>query len=100
MTTFGDFPPNATKLERASILASKFLTKEVRAQCEKIQKIQTGLGKASQAIMSKEVSDDDIVVSRATAIELKEAAEELASRANIYYERLDEVRRTLEDDTF
>jgi hypothetical protein len=94
------FQPNATRLERAYTLASKFLTEKVRAQCEKVQELQTALEEASKAISSKELLEDDIIASRASANELKEAAEELASRVGIYYKQLDEVRKALGDDTF
>jgi uncharacterized coiled-coil DUF342 family protein len=94
------FQPNATRLERAYTHAAKFLTEEVRAQCEKVQILQKELEEASKAISSNELLEDDIIASRASATELKEAAEELASRVGIYYEQLDEVRKALGDDTF
>jgi hypothetical protein len=51
-----DFQPNATRLERAYTLASKFLTEEVRAQCEKVHTLQKELEEASKAIYSKRTS--------------------------------------------
>jgi hypothetical protein len=94
------FQPNATRLKRAYTLASKFLTEEVRAQCEKVQTLQKELEEASKAISSKELLEDDIIASRVSATELKETAEDLASRVGIDYEQLDEVWKALGDDTF
>jgi hypothetical protein len=94
------FPPNATEFERNIIIAPEYLPKEVGEQCEKIQKIHKELEEASKVLFSKELLEPDIEASKATAMELKEAAYGLASRTVVYGEKLGGLREALVDDTF
>ena len=58
------------------------------------------IGGSVKAIVSKGLLEDEIIESRAYATELKEAANELASRVDVYYERSDGLQKASEGDTF